>query len=158
MNSVRRRTAREATIVDAIAAGTLKMIDITAFRFSSMNTVAIRLATKLGRNSSANEHESNPRELYSRDNEKDETIMEDQIDKPTAAAPRKEQFVRSKAQDQKVETHRVDERGCKNGIVRLRNDASSRWNPRSADQETVQQERPVAQNDSHERDDDVQRL
>lgn len=84
--------------------------------------------------------------------------MEDQIDKPTAAAPREEQFVRGKAQDQKVETHRVDERGCKNGIVRLRNDASSRWNPRSADQETVQQERPVAQNDSHERDDDVQRL
>ena len=47
VNFVSRRTAREATIVDAIAAGTLKMIDITALRFSSMKIVARRFARKL---------------------------------------------------------------------------------------------------------------
>lgn len=47
VNFVSRRTAREATIVDAIAAGTLKMMDITGFRFISMNTVARRFARKL---------------------------------------------------------------------------------------------------------------
>lgn len=46
---VRRRTARDATIVDAIAAGTLKIMDITAFKLRSMNIVAMRLATKLKR-------------------------------------------------------------------------------------------------------------
>ena len=34
-------------MVDAIAAGTLKMIDITAFKFSNMNTVARRFAKNL---------------------------------------------------------------------------------------------------------------
>lgn len=47
VNFVSRRTAREATIVEATAAGTLKIIDITAFRFSSINTVARRFARKL---------------------------------------------------------------------------------------------------------------
>lgn len=47
MNFVKRRTAREATIVDATAAGTLNMIDITAFRSSNMKIVAMRLARKL---------------------------------------------------------------------------------------------------------------
>lgn len=41
-------TAREATIVETTAAGTLNMIDITAFRFSSMKTVAMRFARNLG--------------------------------------------------------------------------------------------------------------
>lgn len=47
VNFVKRRTAREATIVDATAAGTLNMIDITALRSSNMKIVAMRLARKL---------------------------------------------------------------------------------------------------------------
>jgi hypothetical protein len=41
---VRRRTVRDATIVDATHAGTLKITDMIGFRFNSMNTVAIVLA------------------------------------------------------------------------------------------------------------------
>jgi hypothetical protein len=37
---VRRRTVRDATIVDATHAGTLKITDMIGFRFNSMNTVA----------------------------------------------------------------------------------------------------------------------
>ena len=47
VNLVKRLTALDATIVDAIAAGTLKMIDITALRLSNMKIVAIKLATNL---------------------------------------------------------------------------------------------------------------
>lgn len=49
MNFVKRRTARDATIVDATAAGTLKIIDMTAFKFNNMKIVAMRLARKLKR-------------------------------------------------------------------------------------------------------------
>lgn len=47
VNLVKRRTARDATIVEAMAAGTLKMIDITALRLRSIKIVAIKLATNL---------------------------------------------------------------------------------------------------------------
>lgn len=47
MNLVKRRTALDATIVEAIAAGTLKIIDITALRLRSIKIVAIKLAMKL---------------------------------------------------------------------------------------------------------------
>ena len=43
----RRRTARHATMVEAMAAGTLKMMAMIAFKLRSMNDVAIALATKL---------------------------------------------------------------------------------------------------------------
>ena len=49
VNFVKRRTARDATIVDATAAGTLKIIDMTAFKFNNMKIVAMRLARKLKR-------------------------------------------------------------------------------------------------------------
>jgi hypothetical protein len=42
---VSRRTVRDATTVDATTAGTLKMMDMIAFRFRIMNTVAIVFAT-----------------------------------------------------------------------------------------------------------------
>ena len=45
--SYRRRTARDATIVDDTAAGTLKMIDMIGFRLRSMKTVAIKFARNL---------------------------------------------------------------------------------------------------------------
>lgn len=129
VNLVRRRTAREATIVDAIAAGTLKMIDITALRLSNMNTVARRFARKLNKQLSVTEKGNQRNERYGRHHKENKTVSKDQAHESAATIPREEKLICRKTQDKEVETHRIDKCGRKDSVVCLGDDASSRGHP-----------------------------
>ena len=80
VNFVSLRTALDATIVEAMAAGTLKMIDITGLRLSNMNTVAIKFARKLQVYQLRYQQVGTKSHL--RNHEVDKSIAEDKLNEP----------------------------------------------------------------------------
>lgn len=159
VNFVNRRTAREATIVEAIAAGTLKMMDITALRFINMNTVARRLARKLHTKKKKRVSALNVSILKRQDlrnNEEDESIVENEAHKPAPAVPREQKFVCRERKYEKVERHCVNERRRKNSVVRLCDDTSARRLPSGTDEETMKKQRPMSENDEDQGNNDIQ--
>ena len=98
--------------------------------------MAIKLARKLeglrvGRNQDERRH--------SRDNEVDETIAKDELDKFGSAAIWLEKLVRREEKDKEVERHGINKGCSKKGIVGLRDDATLSGNPGGLEENTVKQ-------------------
>jgi hypothetical protein len=71
---------------------------------------------------------------YSRDDEKDKTILEDERDETRAASRWESEPPAGEKEDKEVECHGVYERSRENGVVGCRNDASLSLDPSCLDQ------------------------
>ena len=62
---------------------------------------------------------------------------------------------RSEAEDEEVEAHRVNERRGKDGVVRARHDTALAGDPDSRQENTLENERPMTEDDDDDRNDDA---
>ena len=84
--------------------------------------------------------------------------MEDKTDKSASAVPREKKLVRSQAEHEKIKCHRINETRGEDRVVCLCDHTTFCTLPGGADEQTMKQQRPVAENDKHERNNDIQRL
>ena len=98
----------------------------------------------------------------SRYDEVNETIPEDELDETAtgahANARAHDELPASEAENDKVETHGIDERAPENRSVRFRNHTSCARNKDSLQENAVKEESPVPENADDERDRDIKCL
>ena len=91
-----------------------------------------------------------------RNEEVHQTVLEQEAHElGPAALDANDTLVRRQQQDDKVEAHGVDECGCEDGVVRARHDAALAGHLNGVEQNTLENERPVAEDDDNDRDDDA---
>ena len=98
-----RLTARHATMVEATAAGTLKMTLMIEFKFSNMKIVARRFARKLARSISPKLHLSQVKKKNLRNHKVDQTVLEKEGRELEAAAlDAADELVHAEEEDEEV--------------------------------------------------------
>ena len=91
-----------------------------------------------------------------RNEEVDETVLEEEGHELRAAAlDAEDELVHAQEEDEEVEDHGVDERRREDGVVRARDDAACAVHPGGLDEDTLEDERPVTEDDQDDRDDDL---
>ena len=118
--------------VDTIAAGTLAMMDMTALRSSTMKMVASKLDKNLYR--CQVRFQWGGEILHVRYQEVDQAVPKDQGDQPGTTSARKRQFPRGEGENDKIESHSVDEGGGKDLVVCV-DDRASGVSPHSLQQD-----------------------
>jgi hypothetical protein len=90
---------------------------------------------------------------YSRNNEVDQTIANDQGDDTRATGV--EQFVSSENKHNEVEAHGVDEGRRENCIVHLGDDATLLWDPSSLEENAAKKQGPMTEDNQNQGCNDV---